>query len=84
MVEEEGQKQQTDPAAIKDQVRKIRNRKSTKEPRNKWKDCFDYAEPIPPGHRKKRAKRNALSLQDKVQIACKILVEKELYKGVAK
>ena len=73
-----------DPACIKKQVKKIRERKATKEPSNRWKDCIDYAEPIPPGSRKKRAKRNGLSLQDKVEIACKILIKRELYREVAK
>ena len=49
VVEVEGQKKQIDPAVIKDQVSKIRNRKSTKEPQKKWKDCFDYAEGTSPG-----------------------------------
>ena len=83
-VEEDGKEKQIDPACIKDQVKKIRERKSTKEPKHKWADCFDYAEPIAPGSRKKKAKRNGLSLQDKVRITCKILIDKELFKEVAK
>ena len=50
----------------------------------KRKEYFGDKEVVPPGSRKKSAKRNALSLQDKISIACQILIKKELYREVAK
>ena len=84
VVEHEGHMEDASPSSIKHQVDKIQNRKATKEPKKTWKTYWDDMEVIPPGSRKRRNKRNALSLQNKIHIACRILIKKELYHEVAK
>ena len=83
-VEKDGQVKDISPDVIKDEVQKIRNRKAAKEPKVKWKECCDDMEVVPPGSRQRSARRNALSLQDKISIACQILIKKELFQEVAK
>ena len=83
-VVQEGQMKNLSTSDIKGQVEKIRSRKSTKERRKTWAKYCDYMEEVPAGSRKIRAKRNSLSLQEKIQIACRILIKKELFQEVAK
>ena len=48
------------------------------------KSHFDFKEPVAPGLRKKGKKAQSLTLNDKVQVAHKVIVEHHLQQEVAK
>ena len=80
----EGNADGASPEDIEEVVKRIKYRSSTREPKHEGMHARYFLRTIPPGRQRRLKKRGPLSLEDKVAIIYKIVIDKEKLKDVAK